>query len=467
MSNYYDDLLQLCGWEVEEIDQERPRIEKTFQRLELGPEDMETAMSWVRQNHDVTLMGVRKLLGAWLKELIDLILAKDEGKKIVYYSFPTVVRPGMLIAASAEGTYVGGPDVILCHTMGQIFNKLTPILEAGEENGLPPGHALCSVWQVKVGALAKGIIPPPDMAIASSYFCDMGSKADDLLAEIYGTPIEYVDGTMDSAWGEYPDYLPERAEFLGAQFNQLFDKVKEVMGFEVDFKAWDRVMPDIREYFGDLYRIFELMQADPVPISSVEVELATILAVACTGRGIAEGAKAVKILIPEIEKRVKENIGVVEKGAPRVMVALGSFSDASVTRMIENTGLAIPIAALDVRVQPPPPKVQYDTVGERIADGEIRGGVGLFHSSFGTCHRMAANLEQVKGIDGFIYNYQFNCRPVAQVSHCLKSWVEEKTGIPCLSLENDIADSRSYSAAAMRTRVETFAEMLKARKVAN
>ena len=30
----------------------------------------------------------------------------------------------------------------------------------------------------------------------------------------------------------------------------------------------------------------------------------------------------------------------------------------------------------------------------------------------------------------FIYNYQFNCRPVAQLSHSLKRWVEEKTGVP-------------------------------------
>ena len=142
MASYYDELLQLCGFEVEEMEEERPRIEQAFHKLGIGPQDMEPAMSWVRQNHDVTLMGVRKLLGAWLKELIDMVLAKEEGKKIVYYGFPTVARPGMLIAASARDAYIACPDTILCHTMGQIFNKLTPILEAGEENGLPPGHAL-------------------------------------------------------------------------------------------------------------------------------------------------------------------------------------------------------------------------------------------------------------------------------------------------------------------------------------
>jgi hypothetical protein len=188
MAQYYDDLLTLCGFEPEEIDEERPRVEKVFERLGIGPHDMETADSWVRQNHDVTLQGVRKLLGAWLKQLIDLVLAKDEGKKIVYFGFPAITGPGLMLSASSKDVFVCAPDMVLDHTMGQIFNKLTPILEAGEAHGLPPGHALCSLWQAKIGGIVKGMIPVPDLALASSYSCDMGSKADDLVTAQYGTP---------------------------------------------------------------------------------------------------------------------------------------------------------------------------------------------------------------------------------------------------------------------------------------
>ena len=84
MAKYYDELLKLCGFEEEEIGQERPRIEEIFRRLELGSADMKSAESWVRQNHDVELVGVRKMLRLWLKELFDLVLARDEEKKIEY-----------------------------------------------------------------------------------------------------------------------------------------------------------------------------------------------------------------------------------------------------------------------------------------------------------------------------------------------------------------------------------------------
>jgi len=211
MANYYDGLLKLCGFEDDEIGTEGPRIEKAFQKLELVSEDMKTAEKRITKYHDMELSGVRKLIRAWLLELTDLVLARDEGKKVVYYGYPSIQGPGMAMkVASKQEIYVGCPDVVLCHTLGNLFGKLTPILETAEQNGLPPGHGLCSLQQVRNGGLAKGIIPVPDLVTGSSYYCDMGSKADELLQEVYGHKAIYVDGSMDSKWGEYPDYLPQR-----------------------------------------------------------------------------------------------------------------------------------------------------------------------------------------------------------------------------------------------------------------
>ncbi len=462
MADYYDGLLKLCGFEDEEINKQRPRIERAFQKLELGPQDMKPAENWVRQNHDVELVGVRRLLGAWLKELIDLVWAKDDGKKVVYYGFPTIAGPGMAIAAASEEVYCACPDVVLCHTMGQIFNKLTPILEAGEQNGLPPGHALCSLQQIRVGALAKGIIPVPDMVPTSSYYCDAGSKTDELLHERYGHRAVYVDGSMDSRWGEFPDYLLERVQFLGPELNKLFAGTKEILGVEVSRDAWDKAMSISRQLYGGIAQIARLLNADPMPINQAEVALATWLSSGCTGRAMKEGPEAIAILIQEIKERIDKGIGVVEKGAPRVMTFFPPFSDASITCMIENAGLAI----CGTIYSTPVPKskaepITYTTLGEEIADREMR--IGNYHSSYGLVKRVATVVEDFN-LDGTILNYQFNCRPSAQASHFLKKWVEENTGVPTLSLESDNYDSRNYSAAALRTRVETFADMLRARK---
>lgn len=463
MANYYDELLKLCGFEVQEINKEKSRIEKAFQKLGIGRADMEVAESWVKQNHDIELEGVRKLLAAWLKELIDLVLARDEGKKLIYYGFPTITGPGMAIRAASEEAYCACPDAILCHTLGQIFNKLTPILEAGEKNGLPPGHSMCSLQQIRVGGMAKGIIPVPDMVLTSSYFCDMGSKTDELLHERYGHPAVYVDGSMDSRWGEYPNYQPQRVEFLGAQLNKLFGRVKETLGIEVTQDAWNKAMSTSRQLYGGLSQLTKLMMADPMPVSQAEIELATWLFSGSTGRATDEGPNAIAILTQEVKKRIDEGVGVVEKGAPRVATLIAHFSDASITRMVENVGLAYCATVMSA----PPPKAKskttYSTLGEQIADREMR--IGWYHSNYGIVKRCAQAINNLS-IDGIIWTYPYNCRPLSLTSHFLKKWVEGNSEIPVLSLEIDNYDSRSYGAEALRNRVETFAEILRAKKVA-
>ena len=52
----------------------------------------------------------------------------------------------------------------------------------------------------------------------------------------------------------------------------------------------------------------------------------------------------------------------------------------------------------------------------------------------------------------------------SQTSHLLKQFVEKETGIPVLSSAFDLADSRIYSAEALRTKVETFADTLRIKK---
>jgi hypothetical protein len=353
--------------------------------------------------------------------------------------------------------------MVLDHTMGQIFNKLTPILEAGEANGLPPGHALCSLWQAKIGVIAKGMIPVPDLALASSYFCDMGSKADDLVNALYGVPIAYIDGVMDSKWGEYPKYLPERVHYLGAQINQALEKAEKILDIKIATDAWERSQKDSGPFRANLVKLVELMRADPVPISICELELLEALSGSSTGRGIREGIKAMEILLIELEKRVKAGIGVTKKGAPRVMIGVGHCSDPRVTRLIEDVGLAVPLTMVLSWIGGPKfkPEKHYSTPGETIADYEL--ATGNFHGTDGSNHLFESGTKVMK-LDGFIAHYLYNCRPAATGSHIQKKYLEEKTGLPVLALEIDNFDSRAYSAASLRTKVETFAEMLKAKK---
>ncbi|MBN1614341.1 MAG: 2-hydroxyacyl-CoA dehydratase [Deltaproteobacteria bacterium] len=463
MSEYYDTLLELCDFTPEEIDGQRPRIEMAIEKIGLDRHDFSRAEERVSSQHDIALRGVRRLLRAWLLELLDLVLSREEGKKVVYYGYPSIQGPGMTIkAASTIDLYVGCPDVVLCHTLGQIFDKLTPILETAEKGGLPPGHGLCSLQQVRSGALALGIVPVPDLVTGSSYFCDMGSKADELLHEIYGHPAIYVDGSMDSDWGAYPQLPSARIKYLGAQIDKLFATVKDLLGVEVTPQSSEKAMLISRRFFSGLGRLTKLMAADPMPVSGVESGLALNLAAASTGISMTEGAEAIELLCGEVAARVDTSEGIMEKGAPRILSFIQPFSDPSITHMMESAGLALSSSIVTV---PPPkrdPSIQINTLGEERAEAALRD---LYHSGYGLVKRFEDAARRME-VDGVLWGYLFNCRPLAQYSHLVKQWVEEKTGIPTLSLEMDIYDSRNYGPEALKTRVEAFAEMLRARKAA-
>jgi hypothetical protein len=462
--NHYRELLTLCAFDETEIASQKSRIEKTFDILGLGPKDMDAAVARVREYFDIELVGVRKALGIWLQELFDVVLAKEEGKKIIYFGYPPFQYIGLVIKAAAKSQndfYIGCPEAVLCQTLGQIFHKLSPILETGESLGLPPGHAMCSMLQVKLGALEKGIIPVPDMSIATSYFCDMGPKADELMQHKYGHRVEYLDSCLDSPWGMWPEYDREGVRYLGARGNSLFDTLKKMFGLHIDENTWDKGRALGEKLYAPMNALNQSLTADPVPLGAADSELVVNLPTGCTGGAIEKAPDAIETLAREIGKRVEKGVGVVAKGAPRILLLLQSFSDPAVNRLIQEVGLAVPVV---VNMLPPPPEPKsypYLTLGEKRAEKAMFGG--FYHSSYGMLKRMELSLGSAN-VDGIIYNYQYSCRPGVCNTKLAKSYLEKEVGLPTLLLDMDLYDDRNYSAASIRTRLEGFAEMLKARK---
>jgi hypothetical protein len=464
---FYDKLFSLCGFDPGELEAERHRIEKVLTRLELGPDDIDHACEHVRAGFEIDLKGVQRALGAWLIELIDLVLAKEDGKKIVYFDFPAIFGPQWMLKCSSDDVYAASPDMIVCNTLGQIFDKLRPIQEAGEQNGTPPGHGLCSLWTIKLGALAKGYIPVPDVAIASSYFCDMGSKGGDILTELYGVTVAHVDSCMDFDWGVYPECSTEKIKFFGNEINAAFKLIEDTIDIQFKPEGMMQAMDIIMEFQGLVMELGALVSTDPQPVSTSDQNLFQPVILASTGRSVQMSMQALRLLIEETRARVDAGFGVVEKGAPRVIVFLYNHADSRIAGMMEACGLAIPASFINfyAMVQPEGRVINpmdYQSPGEFIAASEMLNG--MFHSSFGIIEKYRLVTQFAPNVDGIIYNFLHHCRPSCITSHTSKKYLEEQTHLPVLSLEFDIWDSRNYSAESLRIRIETFAEMLKAKK---
>lgn len=459
---YYNDVLKLCGWEEGEIGQEKARLDEAFSILGLGPEDMNHAEDWIREGYDIELMGVRKSLGVWVRTLVDLVLGRKEGKKIVYYAFPSIGGLGFTTSVlGGEETLCVCPEFVLQVALGGIFDKVESLLEAGEENALPPGRAMCGLNKIRVGSIVNGIIPKPDAFLASSFFCDQGPKTDEWLQEVYNIPWVITDNVIDSSWHEFPEYKPERVSYLGTEINQTLDQLLEIIGKSPTEEDWDFYNEQHGKFLARLKKLNDLMGADPIPVGQGAIQLIRLCRNGVNHKQFPRVLEAMDTLIPELEQRVAKGEGPVPKGAPRIFSCLFPLRDQSLMRLVEKAGIAIPITYLSYDAPLADFRSTYPTIGERRAEVELRRG--LMHSTYGFLHWVKQGCRDWN-VDGALWTWALHCRPFVLTGFIFKKAIEEELGIPVLSLELDWFDNRTYSVEALRTRVETFAQLLIARK---
>ena len=458
---YYSNLLKLCGWEEEQIAQEKPRLDEAFGILDLEPEGMERALERVTEGYDIDLLGVRKALGVWIGGLVDVVLSKQEGKKVVYYSYPPLGGLGGRISAIGKGEILCVcPEFILDIALGAIFDKIDPIMETGEENALPPGRALCAMNKIRIGAISKGIIPVPDLLLASSFYCDQGGQTDEWLREVYGIPWVVMDNIMDSAWDEFPNLTPQRISYMAAEIETGWNEAAKILGQNPDEGDWDEYAELYSRFVAGIAKTNNAMKADPPPISQSNLQIVRFLRNATSYDRFPEALGAIETLIPELEERVQKEEGPLPKGSPRVTSFMIPQRDQSVANLIEKAGIAIPVTFLSYDAYISMLDPTYTSIAEKSAQTELSRG--LYHGTSAIVYWIKKAVEDFD-LDGVLWTQPIHCRPMASSGFLLKKAIEEELGVPVLNLEVDWYDNRVFSGETMRTKIETFGHLLAAK----
>ena len=457
---YYDELLRLCGYEPEEIENERKRIEKALEKLELTPKDIDRGVKRVSQYFDIELTSIRKMMGLWLKSLIDLVLAREEREKIIYCAAPPFPQLANAMVMVSKEIFVTSPEVTVSQTLGGIFDKLNPVLEAAEGDLLPAGLAYCSGLQVRLGGIIKGVIPVPDLLVSSGFVCDETPKLDELVSKRYGIPVAYVDGVNDELEERWPRVSDKRIEYIAQEARDALAIFEEVTGYKVTEEVSQRANERSADLLTRGNRVLDLIRsADPSPISFVDMGIAFRLAtrVANTTTVSTDTGGLVDLLYRELKERVNRGEGVLPKGAPRIAMGL-PWTEPTGARVIDEAGLTVIVDMTTITELERIPS-EYEDYWERSAEATLRF-CGI---------KFARRFKQICkewGVDGAILNYPIGCRDLCIAPVKSRDIIMKELGVPVLLLECDHIDTRDYSAEAMRNRVEAFAEMLKAAKAA-
>ena len=466
----YREFLETCAYTPEEIEKELPRVKRAFDRAGLSEEDVKRGRERLIEYFEAgELRGMRMISGIWIKEFVDLVLAGEEHEIRLYFHLPSVI--GSLFGGARlarPDVYVGYPDVLCHYVLGSVFNRLDPLLEATENWCLPPGVAHCACNQAKLGGKLLNIIAPGSLHFSMGAYCDEAPKVEELLEYHFGERVFWCNRCQDE---DFDDPMDERhLKYLSTNVDRARRVVSEVIGVEV---TKDMVMEAILASEGcvnGMTRIADLRaEADPSPLRIGSCAFAQFLIVVVTVglKRRKELEEALRVLGDEVQERVDRGEGVVEKGAPRVMLSYTPpLSTPGIAHAMEDAGLNVcctegygTVSAEDRRVE-----IGLPDPCDLIAGVYLHNPMMM--KPTWRVDAVVAGYRKTN-LDGIIMLPHYSCRVFGNDYMMVRDGVKKELGnIPILILETDLFDPRYYTAEQSRTRIESFAEMAKTAKAA-
>lgn len=458
--------LELMGFEGEEqINAIMPDWEYTVNALSLTDEDLKFSVeTWIPSKWDIQYRGVRLLLGAWLRELIEIVktpLYKAQGKTIIYGILPAVLTPyAAFKRAGGDNVHVSFPDLVLVKLLNGFFDKADFILEKAEQLGFNYGCRHCPLNKTRLGAFASGIIAAPDVIWSWGFNCDEGPKTDEFIQCLIDEKWECVASRIphDTYFGEKDDE-EERIRYLSKVIKKDIEKMSELTGIyptEDDFKG---ALMDSGMYLFKLGQLGQLVcTADPIPLGGVELVMCQDGIGVPMNHGYKYLIQAIDVLTKEMKAEVKAGRGVLPKGAPKVGCYFVPYSLPWIDKMFRENGVALTFSQTltPSRSQMQPSRYPDDPY-MGIAEQWLKMPLG---QNMGYEAQAMIEKVQTNKPDGMVMGFFDFDRWLGAHQKMCANLVEKETGVPHFYIESDFWDDREYSEEALRTRIESICQIL-------
>jgi len=303
----------------------------------------------------------------------------------------------------------------------------------------------CGYHRSVIGAAQKGLMPVPDILIATSSPCSGGIAAIENLSRIYQKPLFILT-------------IPQ--ENSQSAITYLANQIKEMVAF-VTYHTGKKLSHDalmasiyhsnkVRDILCD---VFELAQTVPSPADSNRLKDLVIVMALFSGSSFAvEVAQAYK---DEFTYRINNHISGIKDEKIRLMWIQNRIQyKNSLIRLLEDEfNAVIVIDELNDIIWPPiDPDNPFEGLAQRAISIPFNGPVTR------RIHHLQ-HLAKAYQIHGAINPCHWGCRQ-GTGSRGLIAEGFKKIGIPVLNLEVDCVDPRNFAFGQLKTRLEAFIEMI-------
>lgn len=364
----------------------------------------------------------------------ELVKAKAEGKKIIG-TFCLFVPDELIVAFDAIGVGLCG---------GTNFSNYA------SEDKLPQNT--CPLIKSALGFGYGNICPyynSTDLLIGETT-CDGKKKAWEILGK--DKPV-YVLETPQKK-GE-----PQaRAHFI-AELKALVKKLEEVTGNKLTVEKLKAAMEKIQKKRDQMARVYASRKADPPPISGKDALLMSQVAFYDDpDREIQMVGK----LADEIEQRVKDGMGVVDKGTKRVLISGTPMAvpNWKMHHILETSGAVVVCeeTCTGTRYFESKLKIEGNTIDElleRLADRYLGINCACFTPNAGRLDDIKRLVKDYNAAGVVFYTLSF-CQPYEMEAIGLEKALKE-AGINAISISTNYA---SEDEGQLKTRLQAFLEIL-------
>jgi bcr-type benzoyl-CoA reductase subunit B len=378
-------------------------------------------------------------------------MAEGSDKKIAWITSGGPVEP--LIAADIIPIYPENHGAMLGASRMSV--ELCEVAE-----GLGYSRDVCSYARGDIGsALTKkspipGGLPKPDFLLACNNICGTVMKWYQSLSRLFHVPLFLLDTPFI-----HHQVVPESLLYVHQQFEELIRFVESIIG-----KKFDRDrLAEVLHYSGHsaiLWKeVLDQCAHRPSPMSCFDafINMAPIV----TLRGTKEVVDFYQDMKAELQERIAQGISAVPQERFRLL-----WDNIPIWyKMRELSELFASYGACLVA----------DTytsawVFEGIETKDPLEGLSRAYTQVYLNISLDLMIEKILGlmkrfsVDGLIIHSNRSCKPYSLGQFDIQRIILNKTGIPGLVLEADMTDSRVYSDAQVKTRIEAFMETLENRK---
>lgn len=463
--NVYENFLKMLAFSEAEIPEMLPRWRQACELLGLSDEDVRFACEdWIPKYWDMSLLGVRKCIGAYFRELIDMTCLaeyKAQGAMLLYSNMPS--HPACIYAnkiAGGDRLHISYPDFLMASVLNAFFHKST-LLSGSESSCMNPMCNHCGMNCLKVDANIKKIIPSPTVMWNWGLYCNEGPKTEELIESLGDRSWNYILTSMphDVKVGtcEAEDEL--RISYLATELKDSQDSISRYTGIEVSQEILRQSTEKYLEYISKLDVLTNLVScSDPQPISGNDLTIFAILTHTTFNTGYDYIMDALDTVINETKARVNQGLGPLPKGAPNLACHFLPYCVPWVCKAFADNGVNLSVntyfAPPHVLKNIPREENEYRTIARQWLSNPSAVNMG------DEVNIVCKILENSR-VNGVLYGFFSFDRWVGGLQKTMIKIVQGRTGIPHFYLEGDFWNDTKYSLEDRITRIQNIALKVK------